>query len=101
MKGKKQAMKVVHVTLTRHIPLQEKTCPQCGKGFMGIKTQKYCSKACSNLAAYWRHPEAYRQARIKSYQKQKEGQATRKRGRPKKPLFLSDRVKEEGREPLR
>ncbi len=90
MKGKKQPMRTVHITMTRNIPLEKKTCPQCEKSFLGIKIQKYCSRACNNLAAYWRHPEANRQSRVKSYWKQKKGQ-TAKQPRAKKIEFLSDR----------
>lgn len=72
----KEKVKIVSVTSTRKIPLIEKTCPQCGKKFEGAKVAKYCSTSCSNKAAYWRNPEAYRESRMKSYRKQKsqEGQ---------------------------
>lgn len=66
VKEKKPTVKVVKVTMERHIPLTEKTCPQCGRRFMGVKIQKYCSKRCSNLAAYWRNPEAYRKHSLES-----------------------------------
>ena len=65
-------VKVVKVTLERHIPLTAKKCPQCGKQFMGMKIQQYCSKACARKASYWRNPEGYRESRLKSYRKQKE-----------------------------
>ena len=72
--GKKKP-KVEVVTVERQIVLTEKRCPQCGRRFMGTKRQKYCSKRCSNVAAYWRNPQAYRESRIKSYHKQKEREA--------------------------
>ena len=30
-------------------PLQQKTCPICGKEFMGMKHEKYCGKNCSKI----------------------------------------------------
>jgi hypothetical protein len=72
MRKKEPKVKVIKVSPTeRHIPLEEKICPQCGRRFAGMKRQKYCSKRCSNLSAYWRNPETYREARLKSYRKQK------------------------------
>ena len=71
MGGKKSPMKVVEVTMKRHIPLERKVCQQCGKSFLGIKRARYCSAACVNKAAYWRRPEVYRQKRRESYQRQK------------------------------
>lgn len=65
-------VKIVKVTLERHIPLLEKTCAQCGKHFMGVKIQQYCTKACARKASYWRNPDAYRESRLKSYRKSKE-----------------------------
>lgn len=71
--GKKPPVKVVKVRTTqRHIPLERKTCPVCGKSFMGAKPARYCSKPCLNKAAYQRNAEAYRQARKKRYRNQKE-----------------------------
>jgi len=64
-------VKVVEVTIKRRIVLTEKVCPRCGTSFFGKKIQKYCSKRCSNLAAYWRNPDAYRESRMKSYRRQK------------------------------
>jgi hypothetical protein len=69
---KKQAVKIVRVVTERHIPLTEKVCPQCGKRFMGVTIQQYCSKPCAKKAAYHRNPEAYRESRMKSYHKAKE-----------------------------
>lgn len=65
-------VKIVKVTLERHIPLTEKTCAQCGKKFLGVKIQQYCTKACARKASYWRNPEAYRESRLKSYRKHKQ-----------------------------
>jgi ribosomal protein S27AE len=70
--NKSPKVKIVKVTLERHIPLMEKTCPQCGTQFMGVKIQRYCATACAKKASYWRNPEAYRESRIKNYRKQKE-----------------------------
>jgi hypothetical protein len=67
----KKEPKVRVMTVERHILLTEKACPRCRKQFMGTKWQKYCSKRCSNLAAYWRNPDAYRESRMKSYRKQR------------------------------
>jgi hypothetical protein len=69
---KSQSVKVVRVTLERHIPLTEKTCVQCGGAFVGQKNKQYCSRACVQKAAYWRNPDAYRQSRLRSYRRQKE-----------------------------
>jgi len=73
---KSPEVKIVKVTLERHIPLTEKTCPQCGKHFMGMKIQQYCTKTCARKASYWRNPDAYRQSRLRSYRRQKEQAAT-------------------------
>lgn len=77
MAEKRLRTKVVKITVEKHITLEQKTCPQCGKSFMGAKVARYCSIACRNKAAYWRHPEVYRQARRESYRTQKE-RATKK-----------------------
>lgn len=64
--------KLIEVSpVTRRIPLEEKICPQCDKSFMGSKTRLYCSRACTQKARYWRHPETYRQKRLESYRRQK------------------------------
>jgi hypothetical protein len=55
----------------RRIPLFDKVCEQCKKSFKGQHRAKYCSKACSNKAAYWRNPQAYRESRLKNYRKSK------------------------------
>lgn len=67
-------VKVVEVALTRRISLTEKICPQCDKRFMGMRIQRYCSKRCSNLAAYWRNPETYRQNRLDSYRRRRDAE---------------------------
>jgi len=72
MKEKKQAVKVVQVTMERRIPLSEKTCPQCEQHFMGMKIQRYCSKRCANLAAYWRNPDTYRKNSLESVRRRKQ-----------------------------
>jgi hypothetical protein len=64
-------VKIVKVAVERHIKLTEKVCPQCEKTFMGMQIQKFCSKRCSNLAAYQRNPELYRESRMRSYRKLK------------------------------
>jgi hypothetical protein len=68
---KKQTERIVKVVTDRHIPLTEKTCPQCGKKFMGVKIQRYCSKTCAKKASYQRNPELYRESRMRSYRKLK------------------------------
>ena len=79
MPEKEPNVKVVTVRETqRKIPLVSKRCMQCEIEFLGTKRQKYCSKRCSNLAAYWRNPEVYRQSRMKSYRKRKEQPVKRK-----------------------
>jgi len=65
-------VKIKKMMVERHIPFTEKKCLQCGKSFMGMKIQQYCSKACARKASYWRNPAAYRESRLKSYRKQKE-----------------------------
>ena len=74
MKEKKQTVKIIPVTMERHIPLTEKTCPQCGMKFMGMKIQQYRSKRSANLAVYWRNPDTYRQHSLKSVQRRKQKQ---------------------------
>ena len=69
---KSPTVRIVKITLERHIPLIEKTCAQCGKPFMGVKIQQYCTKACARKASYWRNPEAYRESRLRSYRRQRE-----------------------------
>ena len=72
MRKENRSMKVVQVRRTeRRVPLTEKTCLQCGNKFMGMKVQLYCSKRCSNMAAYWRHPDIYKQKRMESYRRLK------------------------------
>ncbi len=67
---KSPKVKIVKITLERHIPLMEKTSRQCGERFLGSKTKEYCSRACVRKAAYWRHPDTYRQKRLESYHRQ-------------------------------
>jgi hypothetical protein len=68
---KSQRVKIVKIAVERHIKLTEKVCPQCEKKFMGMQIQKFCSKRCSNLAAYQRNPDIYRESRRRSYRKLK------------------------------
>jgi tRNA(Ile2) C34 agmatinyltransferase TiaS len=53
------------------VKLAERICPTCGKKFEGWGKQTYCSKLCSNKAAYARNAEAYRAARRAKYQAEK------------------------------
>src|SRR5262245_52444170 len=73
MRQRKQGVTVVEMMVKRRVVLEQKTCKQCGEVFLGIKRKQYCSRACVEKAAYWRNPEAYRESRLKSYHKQKEG----------------------------
>ena len=63
---------------TRHVTLEEKTCPVCGKTFEGVKIRKFCSRACQNKADYERHAEGYRQARMERYRAEKKAAAGKK-----------------------
>ena len=65
-------MQVQTFTVTRKVTLEEKTCAQCGKLFVGRKNKQYCSMACARKASYWRNPEAYRESRMRNYRKSKE-----------------------------
>ena len=47
--------------IVRREPLVEKVCPMCGKTFMGLARQMYCSRLCQNRADYQRHAEQRRQ----------------------------------------
>ena len=62
----------VTVTMTRHIKVEQKTCPQCGKKFEGAKVARFCSKSCANKASYQRHAEEARERRREKYQARKE-----------------------------
>ena len=64
-------VKEVQVSYVRRLKLEEKTCPQCGQRFLGVKKRRYCSRACQAKADYARHAEQYRQARMESYRRRK------------------------------
>ena len=84
MKKKEPHVQIQTFTVTRKVTLEEKTCAQCGTGFVGRKNKQFCSVACAKKAAYWRNPEAYRESRIRSYHKQKaqDGKETRGKNLP-------------------
>ena len=71
----KRKEKTLTLTRTMTVKLTERICPQCGKKFEGWGKQTYCSKLCSNKAAYDRNAEQYRATRRAKYQagKQAEG----------------------------
>jgi hypothetical protein len=71
MKRKEPPVQIQTFTVTRRVTLEEKTCAQCGTGFIGRKNKKFCSVACAKKASYWRNPDAYRESRMKSYRRQK------------------------------
>jgi len=75
---KSPKVKIVRLAFERRLPLSEKTCPQCGKTFMGVKKAIYCSKLCSNKVSYARHAAQYRQTRRETYRQQKEAEAGQK-----------------------
>ena len=72
--SKEKVMEIV-----RRVPLTKKTCPVCGKKFWGQARRKFCSTSCRNKAAYWSHPDAYRESRLKSYRKQKGSKSEQKK----------------------
>jgi tRNA(Ile2) C34 agmatinyltransferase TiaS len=65
------AKKEKTVTRTVTFKVRELVCPTCGKRFEAIGKQKFCSKLCSNKAAYARNAEKYRTTRREKYQTQK------------------------------
>ena len=69
--GPNELMKEVPISYVRHLRLEEKTCPQCGKVFIGVKKRRYCDRPCQAKADYARHAEQYRQARMDSYRRRK------------------------------
>jgi hypothetical protein len=75
---KSPKVKIVEVTMTRRIPLEEKICPQCGKRFEGAKLARFCSKACANKASYQRHAETTREKRMAKYYQEKRAAAGKK-----------------------
>ena len=60
----------------RRIPLEEKTCPVCGKAFVGPKRQICCSVSCQQKAIYQRHAEERRAKRRERYRRGKGKDAT-------------------------
>jgi endogenous inhibitor of DNA gyrase (YacG/DUF329 family) len=60
---------------TRRLTLEEKTCPQCGKQFEGVKKRTYCSRACQAKADYERHADQYRKARVEKYHAERKAAA--------------------------
>lgn len=66
-----ERVKEVEVKFVRRLKLEEKTCPQCGKLFEGVKKRKYCSRACQAKADYDRNAETYRKNRVKRYKEEK------------------------------
>jgi hypothetical protein len=69
--GPDERIKEVSVSYVRRLRLEEKTCPQCGKVFFGVKKRRYCDRPCQAKADYARHAEQYRQARMDSYRRRK------------------------------
>jgi hypothetical protein len=67
VKNKTAKVKIVNVQVERKIPLLSKTCPVCGKSFMGAKLAKYDSLQCKQKAAYDRNAEARRAHRRETY----------------------------------
>jgi endogenous inhibitor of DNA gyrase (YacG/DUF329 family) len=74
---KQERVLEVPVSFVRRFRLEEKTCPQCGKKFEGVKKRKYCSRACQAKADYERHADEYRKARVEKYRSAKNAE-TRK-----------------------
>lgn len=73
MKKKTPDVKIVSVQVQRKIPLLPKTCPVCGKGFMGAKLATYDSRACKLKASYQRNAEERRKDRRERYHAEKAG----------------------------
>jgi tRNA(Ile2) C34 agmatinyltransferase TiaS len=72
----KRKEKTLTLTRTMTVKLTDRSCPTCGKKFEGWGKQQYCSKLCSNRAAYARHAEQYRAARRAKYQAEKKTAGT-------------------------
>jgi hypothetical protein len=71
MRKNEPRVQVQMFTVTRRIALEEKTCQQCGKRFLGRKNKKFCSRACVRKATYEKHGEAYKKARMERYHAEK------------------------------
>jgi tRNA(Ile2) C34 agmatinyltransferase TiaS len=74
----KRKEKTLTLTRTITVKLTERICPTCGKKFEGWGKQKYCSKLCSNKAAYDRNADQYRATRREKYQAEKQTVAGKK-----------------------
>lgn len=66
---KKQKVKTW--TVTKTVILTDRPCVVCGKQFEGWGKKKYCSLVCGNKAAYQRHAEERRKARMEKYYAEK------------------------------
>jgi tRNA(Ile2) C34 agmatinyltransferase TiaS len=71
MGNKPAKVKIINVQLQRKIPQMRKTCPVCGKNFVGASLAKYDSRQCKQKASYDRHAEARRAHRRETYQAEK------------------------------
>jgi ferredoxin len=67
MEQRKKSPAVKTVILERKYVLAPKTCAQCGKAFVGVKIARYCSRACTRAASYYRHAEERRKHRREVY----------------------------------
>ena len=75
MRKKEPGVQIQTFTVTRRITLEERTCPQCGKRFVGRKNKKFCSRACVRKATYEKHGDEYRKARVEKYHAEKQAAA--------------------------
>ncbi len=79
-KGQKTlAQTITRTSYTRVLVVEEKTCPQCGKQFEGVRKRKFCSLPCQRKANYARHGEVYRAKCMEKYRQQKQ-QSTQVKG---------------------
>ena len=53
--------------IVRREPVEDKTCPVCGRKFEGLRRQRYCSVNCANRASYARHAEKRRAEKREQY----------------------------------
>ena len=61
--------------IVRREPVEDKTCPVCGRTFEGLRRQTYCSVNCANRASYARHAAKRRAEKRQQYRrKQEKGQ---------------------------
>ena len=68
---KKQQERTMEITVVRRLVVEQKTCPTCGKTFIGPKVKKFCGRACLNKASYEKHAEERKATRRESYRQQK------------------------------